>query len=463
MKVPIAWQAEIDANGPNAAKYRAAIAEAQIALRREFGRNDEPLLQEKVGTTLKSRIEGLLKIKAGQGCGCTTLAAQMDAWGIAGCESQRSFIVDRLLSNRGMLADAVAGAGSAHSVIGWALNTRMAEPVLRAGAEWLLNAAIDEVKKQPKSVLPTNGHRHVRRFSGSPFRAVGNDQPRFITSAQFQSDIKTLLAKVPSDIRVIAGVARSGLSVASMLAMYLQLPMITIRHTKKDVFETGNGWRLGGDKHIDPRGGRVLVVDDVVMTGNSLKAVRPIVKRHIGDALFAAVYVNPLAATKPDFWAIDLSWPHLLEWNLFNSVLSPCLAMDFDGIICHDCRADQDDDGPRYRDFLQNAVHKYLPRRLPVPLIVTARLEKYRGETEVWLRQHGVQWEQLVMHPAGTLRERNQDDIAAFKARHFADWASKTVPAPGPFVFAESDDRQASRIAQLSGRMVVCPGTAQVY
>ena len=173
--------------------------------------------------------------------------------------------------------------------------------------------------------------------------------------------------------------------------------------------------------------------------------------------------MNPLAATKPDFWAIDLSWPHLLEWNLFNSVLSPCLAMDFDGIICHDCRADQDDDGPRYRDFLQNAVHKYLPRRLPVPLIVTARLEKYRGETEVWLRQHGVQWEQLVMHPAGTLRERNQDDIAAFKARHFADWASKTVPAPGPFVFAESDDRQASRIAQLSGRMVVCPGTARVY
>lgn len=173
MKVPIAWQTEIDANGPNAAKYRAAIAEAQIALRREFGRNDEPLLQEKVGTALKSRIEGLLKIKAGQGCGCTTLAAQMDAWGIAGCESQRSFIVDRLLSNRGMLADAVAGAGSAHSVIGWALNTRMADPVLRAGAEWLLNAAFEDVRNQSKTGFQNSRILH-REFNKSPrFRANG--------------------------------------------------------------------------------------------------------------------------------------------------------------------------------------------------------------------------------------------------------------------------------------------------
>ena len=463
MKVPVAWQKEIDTNGPNAAKYRAAIAQAQIALRREFGRNDEPLLQEKVGSALKSRIEGLLKIKAGQGCGCTTLAAQMDAWGIAGCESQRSYIIERLMSNRGMLADALAGAGAAHTVIGWALNTRMAEPVLRAGAEWLLNAAIDEVKKQPKSTLPTNSHRHVRKFSGSPFRAVGNEQPRFITSQQFQTDIKELLGKIPSDITAIAGVARSGLSVATMLAMYLQLPMITIRQTANDVVATGNGWRLGGNRHVDPMQGRILVVDDTVMTGNSLKAIRPLVQSQIGQALYAAVYVNPLAKEKPDLWAVDLPWPHLLEWNLFNSVLSPSVAMDFDGILCHDCLADQDDDGVRYLEFLRTTAPRYLPRKVSVPLIVTARLEKYRPQTEDWLKRHGVQWQRLVMHPAATLAERHRDDIAAYKARHYTEWASRHRAAPGPILFVESDDRQASRIAQLSGRMVVCPGSARVY
>ena len=67
------------------------------------------------------------------------------------------------------------------------------------------------------------------------------------------------------------------------------------------------------------------------------------------------------------------------------------------------------------------------------------------------------------MHPAATLAERNQDDIAAYKARHYVEWASRHRAAPRPILFAESDDRQASRIAQLSGRMVVCPGTARVY
>ena len=250
---------------------------------------------------------------------------------------------------------------------------------------------------------------------------------------------------------------------ATMLAMYLQLPMITIRQTANDVVATGNGWRLGGNRHVDPMQGRILVVDDTVMTGNSLKAIRPLVQSQIGQALYAAVYVNPLAKEKPDLWAVDLPWPHLLEWNLFNSVLSPSVAMDFDGILCHDCLADQDDDGVRYLEFLRTTAPRYLPRRVSVPLIVTARLEKYRPQTEDWLKRHGVQWQRLVMHPAETLAERHRDDIAAYKARHYTEWASHHRAAPGPILFVESDDRQASRIAQLSGRMVVCPGTARVY
>lgn len=411
---------------------------------------------ERVGTALSRLIEGLLKIKSGHGCGCHKLADQMDQWGIAGCERNRELIVSQLLANRDMLADAVASAGKAHSAIGWALHTRLAEPVLQAGANWLLTSAIEEVRKQPKPVM-----RHNLGL-GSAFQSTGSPV-RFVTSAVLQHDIKQLLGKLPSDITAIAGVARSGLSVATMLAMYLQLPMMTIRQTLNDVIDTGNGWRLGGSKHIDPKQGRILVVDDTVMTGNSLKAIRPLVEKQIGNAVFAAVYVNPMALHKPDIWAVDLGWPHLLEWNLFNSVLSPSTAMDFDGILCHDCRPEQDDDGPRYRDFLQNAAPLYVPRRVPVPLIVTARLERYRAETEEWLRRHRITWKQLIMHPARSLHERERDDIAAYKARHFSAWASTHKAAPGPILFVESHDAQARRIAQLSQRMTVCPASAGVY
>ena len=67
------------------------------------------------------------------------------------------------------------------------------------------------------------------------------------------------------------------------------------------------------------------------------------------------------------------------------------------------------------------------------------------------------------MHPAAILAERNQVDIAAYKTRHYVEWASRHRAAPGPILFVGSDDPQASRIAQLSGRMLVCPGTARVY
>ena len=309
---------------------------------------------------------------------------------------------------------------------------------------------------------PKPASRPVSRGVRSAFVA-GSGPTRFVRSSQFQFDILNLIAKIPPDITAIAGVARSGLSAATMLSMYLHLPMITIRQTMNDVIQTGNGWRLGGSKHVNPRTEKILVVDDTVMTGNSLKAIRPLVDREFGNAVYAAVYVNPKALLKPDIWSVDLPWPHILEWNVFNSILSPSAAMDFDGILCHDCPPGSDDDGPKYLDFIRNAKPLYVPRRCPVPLIVTARIERYRAETEDWLRRHGIRWNRLIMHPAATLAERRRDNIAAFKARHYIAWAAKHKAAPGPIIFFESEDGQAREIAKLSKLLTICPHTAGCY
>jgi hypothetical protein len=170
---------------------------------------------------------------------------------------------------------------------------------------------------------------------------------------------------------------------------------------------------------------------------------------------------------KPDIFAVELKWPHILEWNVFNSVLSPSVAMDFDGILCRDCPAGSDDDGPRYLEFIRHAQPLYMPRRSPVPLIVTAMIERYRNETEEWLKRHGVRWHKLVMHPASSLAERNRDEIAAYKAKHFLAWATQLKGGRMlPLIFMESDDRQAKRIGDIAkggGRLVVCPASGAVY
>jgi len=240
--------------------------------------------------------------------------------------------------------------------------------------------------------------------------------------------------------------------------------MFTIRQNSNDIQQTGNGWRMGNTKHVTPKTGKVLVIDDTVMTGNSLKAIGPMVRRELGNSMTAAVYVNPLAKTKPDFHVVDLGWPHLLEWNLFNSVLSPNMATDFDGILCRDCPAGSDDDGPKYIDFIENAKPLYISRKVPIPLIVTARIEKYRPQTQAWLSRWGIKCDKLVMHPAATLAERNRDNIAAFKADHFKNWAkSHRCKGPPPLAFIESEDWQSRQIAKITGEMVICPTTAKVY
>jgi hypoxanthine phosphoribosyltransferase len=311
-------------------------------------------------------------------------------------------------------------------------------------------------RTQPQRTLPSKPRRHRNRGAF----AMGSDYPRWITAAQFANDVKAFASKVPNDITAIAGVARSGLSAATMLSMYLHLPLLAIRQTLNDVIEAGNGWRLGGSSHIKPQG-KVLVVDDTCMSGNSFRQVLPIMRGW--NATTAAIYCNPAAALKPDMWHTELKWPHMLEWNIFNSVLSPNMALDFDGVLCHDPSREQDDDGPRYLDFIRNARPLYLPRKAPVPLIVTARVERYRAETENWLRRHGVQWHRLVMHPAATTRERERHSMADYKAQHFGAWAKIHRPRPAPLMFVESDPRQARQIHERTGQMTVCPHTAEVH
>lgn len=466
-RIPKGWAAEIEKGSEFGLKAKAALTKPAVAARRS-GINK--ITAPGVGACLAKRIANFFTLKGEAGCGCKSLASQMDKWGPDTCEVKRDYIVSRLLENKHLLSQAVHSMGQvAESLLGWIIGTSILDPVFRKGANYLLDESIKEaranlaaayasVKSKPVSV----GLRQKRQRGGfgNPFRNIGQTV-RFVKASQFQEDIKTLLGKVPPDITAIAGVARSGLSAATMLSMYLHLPMLTIDQTRHTLSATGNGWRLGV-RHVDPKG-KILVVDDTVMTGNSLRAISDLVTKDIGEAVYAAVYVNPLASRKPDIWAVDLEWPHLLEWNLFNSILSPSTAVDFDGVLCRDCAPGQDDDGPRYLDFIRNAIPLYTPRRVPIPLIVTARIEKYREETEAWLHRYNIKFHKLVMHPAKSLAERNRDNIPAYKAMYYRDWASRHRPAPGPIMFIESEDWQAREIARQSRLMTVCPHTGGIY
>lgn len=308
----------------------------------------------------------------------------------------------------------------------------------------------------PSQLRGAPAARGLTECSRCPSRQPGAGL-RFVRSTELPGLCQTLAAQLPADLAGVIGVARSGVAPAALLAMQLHLPLWILRPQTRDIIPADHGWRLSQGRPL-PSSGRYLVIDDTVMTGHSLGLAQRIVAASpfAGRCDHAALFRNPQASKNLPlrWWAEELAPPHYLEWNLFNSIHTPHLALDFDGVLCLDCPPGSDDDGERYLQFLAEARPLHLPRRAPVAAIVTARLEKYRRLTEQWLARHGVAAKQLIMGPWATLAERRRSDVAAWKASEY-----RRLHAA---LFAESEPAQAERIAQLTGRPVLCPQTGEI-
>lgn len=394
-----------------------------------------------------------------KGCSCTSLRKLMNSLGPAGFRK-------RLLELASQLTTSARGISKTAKVsVAWnALMSGVFINPLSPYQDLILRAVAAEEERlaKPEKALefPAPQPRVIRRAKASnPFTENPDVTPPFISTSKYMEDVKLLSRMLPEDTCRIIGVSRSGLCAASMVAMLLHLPMSIVRQSMGDLIDGGNGWRLTGNV---PDTGTVVVIDDTCMTGNSFRHVIPIVKSKYSNVKSCAVYVNPLAKKKPDIWVQDLPWPHFLEWNLFNSVLSSSCGTDFDGILCRDCTREEDDDGLRYINFIRTAELMYPMRRVQIPLIVTARIEKYRKETEEWLARKRISVKKLVMAPQNTLRDRQRMNIAEFKARHFVQFtASSRVLKPAFFI--ESDPQQAQEISKMSNGLVVCPAAGRCF
>jgi len=272
---------------------------------------------------------------------------------------------------------------------------------------------------------------------------------RWVSTAQLATDAALLAGKLPHDLSGIVGIPRSGLIPAAIVAAHLHLPLWRLAEDGS-LHSLGHGSRGRNDGLAGKAGQRLAVIDDTVYGGAAMRLARKNLRGI--PALFAAVYVRPEARASVDVSAVELPSPHLLEWNLLNNgpfagyaanaVYGKGLALDFDGIVCHDAESG----GAVGSPYL-------LPRAHPCRLIATGRQERSRAVTEAWLRQHGVRWERLEMLPDS--EPFTAEAAAAHKARHYK--------ASGCGFFVESDPGQAEHIHRLSGKPVICPRAARVW
>lgn len=276
--------------------------------------------------------------------------------------------------------------------------------------------------------------------------------------ADLSQDIKANLHKIPRDVSLIVGIPRSGLLAANLLSLYLNLPFADLESfSKGQLLSTGS---RGKSYAKDAFKGRILVVDDSIFSGKALRGA----KEKLHDVIasdqykisFCCVYVNPGYEDLIDISLVMLGMPRLFEWNIFHHSILKNACVDIDGVLCIDPEECENDDGELYTKFILNARPHIIPK-VKMAALVTSRLEKYRDQTESWLRQHNIEFGELIMLDLPDRETRmKMNNHGEFKA---AEYTKRT----NAFLFIESSRSQAQKIFELTGKDVYCVDTNEMY
>jgi orotate phosphoribosyltransferase len=270
-------------------------------------------------------------------------------------------------------------------------------------------------------------------------------------------DVAAWSGTLPDDIDVVVGIPRSGLLAASVLALHRQLPLADLEGFLEGRLLSG-GRRLGSPDRAEAiaRARRILVLDDSVYSGAAIAEARA---RLDGLGLaarldYAAVYATRGSTSYVDHYYEVLPQPRVFAWNVLHHECLNDSCMDIDGVLCRDPSDEENDDGPRYREFLTTVPVRYVPS-VEVGYLVTNRLERYRPETEEWLARAGVRYRTLIMHDAASGADRRAaGDHGARKARIYRE--------TGAPLFVESSLDQSVLIANEVGKPVYCTDVARM-
>jgi orotate phosphoribosyltransferase len=251
----------------------------------------------------------------------------------------------------------------------------------------------------------------------------------------------------------ICGIPRSGTIIAAMLAEFRHVHLVEFA----DLQRGESPWQQPHRRRIpaQPADGKVLVVDDTCWTGRTMRDCRQQLAGRNVD--FAALYWGDDGRRCLDQAGRRLSvYQHTFEWNMLRDCLSREMLFDLDGVIAEDWgRPDVGPEWlPKYERFLRDARPLYLPC-YKILGIVTARLQKYRPQTQAWLARHGVRAKTVTMAPFDNVHAREQYGHARYKADVYARSEAR--------LFVESSDVQAREIFDRTRRPAFSVDSLRMY
>lgn len=255
------------------------------------------------------------------------------------------------------------------------------------------------------------------------------------------------LSILPRDFDLIVGIPRSGMMPANLLAFYLNKPYTDIHS-----FINGHIYKAGArGQFFDIKDfKKILVVDDSIASGSAILESKEKLKELGGDFIisYCAIYVVPGKEKLVDYYFEKVPLPRYFQWNILNHTTLEKACFDIDGVLCVDPTEDQNDDGPKYIDFILNAPPLFIPGS-KIGTVVTSRLEKFRKETETWLANNNIKYKDLVMLDLPNKEARQ-------RANGHAQHKAKTYNLSKYVLFVESSLSQAIDINRITGKPVFC-------
>lgn len=282
----------------------------------------------------------------------------------------------------------------------------------------------------------------------------------FVSMEEFYRDIALWERNLPK-FDAVCGVPRSGMIPAAYIALRRNIRLVELNDLLREpegaierapLRETNPIVRYGRRF-----GNKLLIVDDSSSTNSvTFTGLREkLADQTALDISYGAVY-RASEKSKVDFFYREIRLPRMFGWNWYRHWWLQHALLDMDGVLCEDWMGDEEKDSdPIFMEHLKHAKPLFLPD-VPVKAIVTSRLQRYRKETEDWLRRHGVQYKHLIMHPAATPEARRKAADHAERKAHAYDKDKESV------LFVESDIRQAKKIHNYTGKPVLCIDTMEM-
>lgn len=273
----------------------------------------------------------------------------------------------------------------------------------------------------------------------------------FVTLEDMNNCIYRNLKKIPRNIDLVVGIPRSGMLPANIIALYLNLPFTDIdSFLDNRKLKVGNTRKCEGWISMPHEAKKVLIVDDSISSGKAIRQVKDDIKKCDieSDCIFLAVYALEVNLLMVDIYMEICHHPRMFEWNYMHHWGLEYSCVDIDGVLCEDPSFFQNDDGNKYRNFIENAPPKILPTK-KVNSLVTCRLEKYREQTEAWLKKYDIVYDNLIM-----VKDLESKDRALnFDHGKYKGEVYKNSPC---ILFIESNYEQAIRICEISQKQVFC-------